>query len=123
DTDNTDGLVGNEDTLSAVLDSRPSDGSLLLNSDGSFTYTPNANYFGRDSFTYHVEDSDSAASNLASVTITVNEINDAPVAVDDSVTTDEDNAVSRNLLTTDSDTDNTDGLVGNEDTLSAVLDS
>src|SRR5439155_33572 len=63
DTDNSDGILGNEDTLTAVLDAGPTNGSLTLNADGSFTYTPNANYFGSDSFTYHAVDSRGAASN------------------------------------------------------------
>src|SRR5207244_634424 len=123
DTDNTDGIVGNEDTLSAALDSGPSHGALTLNADGTFNYTPNANFFGSDSFTYHAVDSDSAASNVATVTITVDEVHDATVAPYTTLFRSEDNAVSGNVLTNDSDTDNTDGIVGNDDTLSAVLDS
>src|SRR5439155_847410 len=106
DPDNTDGIVGNEDTLTAVLDAGPTNGSLTLNANGSFTYTPNANYFGSDSFTYHAIDSRGAASNVATVSLTITEVNDAPVAADDVATTNEDNAVSGNVLTNDSDTDN-----------------
>src|SRR5439155_22348535 len=94
DTDNTDGIVGNEDTLTAVLDAGPTNGSLILNADGSFTFTPNANYFGTDSFTYHAVDSRGAASNVATVSLTINEVNDAPVAADDAAATNEDNAIS-----------------------------
>jgi uncharacterized lipoprotein NlpE involved in copper resistance len=53
-----------------------------LNADGSFTYTPNANFNGSDAFTYRANDGTSV-SNVASVNITVNPVNDAPVAVDD----------------------------------------
>ena len=123
DTDNTDGLTGNDDTLTAVLDAGPSHGSLTFNADGSFSYTPDANYFGSDSFTYHVLDSDGAASNTATVMITVNEINDAPVANDDNLATNEDANVSGNVLNNDTDPDNTDGLAGNDATLSVVLDA
>ena len=66
--------------LSAVKVSDPSHGSLTLNSDGSFTYTPTAGYHGPDSFTYKANDG-FQDSNTATVTITVD---DAPVAVDDS---------------------------------------
>ncbi len=121
DPDNTDGLPGNEDTLTAVLDSGPANGSLTLNSDGGFAYTPNADYFGTDSFTYHAVDSDNAPSNIVTVTITVNEINDAPVANDDTAVTNEDTPVSGNVLTNDTDIDNTDGRPGNEDTHTASL--
>src|SRR5207244_6049259 len=117
DPDNTDGVVGNEDSLIAVLDAGPTNGSLTLNADGSFTYTPDANYFGADSFTYHAVDSRGAASNVATVSLTINEVNDAPTEADDAATNNADNAVSRHVLTNDSDPDNTDGILGNEDTL------
>jgi hypothetical protein len=58
---------------------------LTLNSDGSFTYTPDANWFGVDSFVYEV--SDGALTDIATVTFTVNSVNDVPVAVDDAYTT------------------------------------
>jgi VCBS repeat-containing protein len=68
--------------LTAIKDSDPAHGTLSLASDGSFTYTPVANYSGGDSFTYHANDgSNSSAS--ATVTITVNSVNDVPVAADD----------------------------------------
>ena len=59
---------------------------MTLASDGSFTYTPAANYNGADSFTYTASDG-TAVSNVATVTVTVTAVNDAPVAVDDSATT------------------------------------
>ena len=55
---------------------------MALNADGSFTYTPNADFNGADSFTYTASDG-AAASNVATVTITVTGVNDAPVAVND----------------------------------------
>jgi CSLREA domain-containing protein len=58
------------DTLSAVLDSGPDHGTLILNPDGSFTYTPNVNFIGSDFFTYKANDG-SAESNVATVSITV----------------------------------------------------
>jgi VCBS repeat-containing protein len=70
---------GDDDSLTAVLDAGPTNGTLTLNADGSFDYTPNANYNGPDSFTYHANDCQ-ADSNVATVTITVNDINDPPVA-------------------------------------------
>ncbi len=88
------GILANDsdvdgDPLSAILVDGPSHGSLTLAADGSFIYTPDANYFGTDSFTYKANDG-SADSNVATVAITVNAINDAPVAVDDSYRVDED---------------------------------
>ena len=67
------------DVLNAVLASGPTNGTLALGKDGSFTYTPNANFSGVDSFTYRANDG-TASSNLATVTINVNPVNDAPVA-------------------------------------------
>ncbi|MCI0640404.1 MAG: PKD domain-containing protein, partial [Gemmataceae bacterium] len=64
----------------AVLVSGPAHGALTLNSDGSFTYAPHANYNGSDSFTYRASDG-SLDSNVATVSLTVNPVNDAPVAV------------------------------------------
>jgi VCBS repeat-containing protein len=75
--------------LTAVLQTGPTDGLLTLNSNGSFTYTPNADFSGTDSFTYRANDG-SANSNLATVTINISEVNDPPAAVDDTYTTDED---------------------------------
>src|SRR6185369_15286115 len=88
------GLLGNDtdvdhDSLSAHLVSGPAHGSLTLNADGSFSYTPNADYNGSDSFTYKANDG-SADSNVATVNLTVNAVNDAPVAANDSYITNED---------------------------------
>ena len=78
------GVLGNDsdtdgDPLTAVLDTATSDGTLTLNSDGSFDYDPDPDFNGSDSFTYHANDG-SDDSNTATVTITVNSLNDPPVA-------------------------------------------
>ena len=65
------------DPLAALLVSGPSNGSVALNVNGSLTYRPNANFNGVDSFTYRASDG-SANSGLATVTITVIAVNDAP---------------------------------------------
>ena len=102
-------------TLTATLGASPAHGTVALAADGSFTYTPNANFNGTDSFTYTASDG-AAASNVATVTITVNAVNDAPVAVNDTATTDEDTAVSGNVLGNDTDVDghDADGGPGRE---------
>ncbi|MCF6386576.1 Ig-like domain-containing protein [Mycobacterium sp. MBM] len=100
------------DTLTATLVDGPANGTLTLNADGSFTYTPDADFNGTDSFTYTATDG-TATSSVATVSITVDPVNDTPVAAADSFTTDEDTAVSGNVLTNDSDTDG--------DTLTATL--
>lgn len=76
------------DALEAVLQSGPSNAaSFTLYADGSFTYTPKLNFNGTDSFTYKARDEHGALSNqAATVTITVNPVNDPPNAVDDYVT-------------------------------------
>jgi VCBS repeat-containing protein len=67
------------DALTAVLHSGPSHGTLDLHSDGSYTYTPSANYSGEDSFKYKANDGSGDSTLAATVTITVNAVNDAPV--------------------------------------------
>ena len=78
------GVLGNDtdadgDALSAVLAAGPANGALTLNGDGSFDYTPNADFNGSDSFTYVANDGVDD-SNIATVTITIAPVNDAPVA-------------------------------------------
>ena len=63
--------------------------SFTFNADGSFSYVPNDNYNGVDTFTYLVNDG-TVNSAAATVTITVNPVNDAPVANDDAFSVDED---------------------------------
>ena len=63
--------------LSAVLVSTASNGVLGLNPNGTFTYVPNTNFHGTDSFTYKANDGISD-SNIATVSITVNQINPPP---------------------------------------------
>ncbi|MCA9172704.1 MAG: tandem-95 repeat protein, partial [Planctomycetales bacterium] len=71
---------------------------------GSFTYTPDANFNGTDTFTYTV--SDGALTDTATVTITVAPVNDAPVAANDSFTTSEDTTSGAiDLLGNDTDVD------------------
>ena len=79
--------------LVAVKRSDPSNGSVTLNSDGSFTYTPNANFNGTDTFSYQISDVDGNTAS-ATVTITVNSVNDEPVAVADSYSVDEEELLS-----------------------------
>ncbi|MCF6391655.1 cadherin-like domain-containing protein, partial [Mycobacterium sp. MBM] len=100
------------DTLTATLVTGPANGTLELNTDGTFTYTPDADFNGADSFTYTAGDG-SATSSIATVSITVDPVNDTPVTAGDTFTTDEDTAVSGNVLSNDSDTDG--------DTLTATL--
>jgi PKD repeat protein len=65
------------DSLAAVLDTGPSNGTLTLTADGSFRYTPNANFNGTDGFTYLAGDGD-GGTDSADVTIEVQPVNDPP---------------------------------------------
>lgn len=93
--------------ITAVLVSDVSHGTLTLNSNGSFSYAPVANYNGIDSFTYKVNDG-TADSAAATVSITITPVNDSPVAVANSYTTNEDtvqNIDNSSLLANDTDID------------------
>lgn len=96
------------DSLSVSLVSMPLNGSIILNADGSFSYTPTANYFGSDSFTYKAADG-IASSNLATVSISVSSINDVPVARIDAYSIEENQLLTvsalNGVLSNDSDED------------------
>jgi VCBS repeat-containing protein len=87
------GLLANDvdaedDPLEASLVSGPSHGQLTLSADGSFTYTPDPDYFGPDSFVYQATDGTHADE--ATVSLAVRSVEDVPAADDDSYSTDED---------------------------------
>ncbi|WP_118951449.1 Ig-like domain-containing protein [Taibaiella helva] len=67
---------------SYVLNTAPVNGTLVMNADGTFTYTPNANYNGADSFQYRVCDADGDCD-TATVVLNIASVNDIPVAVND----------------------------------------
>lgn len=96
---------GNLKTDTVALASNPAHGSVVLNSDGTFTYTPADGFSGQDSFSYKVCDS-SGLCDEATVTILVNAVNKPPAANTDSETTPEDTAVTVNVAVNDSDPEN-----------------
>jgi VCBS repeat-containing protein len=76
------GVLGNDsdpdsDPITAQLVSNVAHGSLTLNADGSFSYTPDGNFNGTDSFTYRANDG-VQNSNTVTVTINVGAVNDPP---------------------------------------------
>ena len=79
-------------TLSASLSSHPQHGTVTMNADGSFSYSPPAGFTGTDSFTYRAYDNTSA-SNEATVTLTVENPNQPPVAHDQLISTDQNTPV------------------------------
>ena len=103
------GVIANDtdadgNTLTAVLVGTVKHGSLSLNSNGSFSYSPNTNYNGSDSFTYAPYDG-VVTGNVATVSINIAPVNDPPIAVDDSASVAEDGSVDVRVLDNDSDPD------------------
>ncbi|EOK5697822.1 tandem-95 repeat protein [Vibrio parahaemolyticus] len=98
DTFEDDGKVVSLDTNNG-----PANGTVSVNPDGSVTYTPNDNYVGKDTFTYVV--TSGGVSESTTVTVNVTPVNDAPVAKDDIATTQEDTAVTIDVLSNDTDVD------------------
>ncbi len=114
--DATNGVLANDDTDSGTLTvavyDLPSHGTVTLGSNGSFIYTPTANFSGTDTFSYQATNATGEESNVALVTITVVEANDAPTGVDDSYTVTEDTTLTKTastgVLANDTDPDDDD---------------
>ena len=92
------------DSVTYALDSDGAHGTAVVHADGTFTYTPDADFNGSDSFTFTVSDGH-GGSNTYSYSVTVNPVNDAPVSANDVASTNEDNAVTFDVRTNDSDVD------------------
>jgi VCBS repeat-containing protein len=91
------GVLGNDDDpdgtpLTATLVTGPDHGALVLNADGSFSYIPDDDFNGTDSFIYRASDG-SFTSAPVTVTLTVSPVNDAPVSDPDAYTTGEGTAL------------------------------
>ena len=94
---NDSDVDGDTLTVNTVPISGPSNGSLTLNSDGTFTYTPDADFSGSDSFTYEVTDGNGGRAQ-AVVNLTVTPVNDSPsILLTDLIT-----SLEENTNTTDS---------------------
>jgi VCBS repeat-containing protein len=116
----SNGVLANDtdaggDSLTAVLDTAPAHGQLSLNSDGTFTYTPDAGFKGTDSFSYHATD---GMDDSNSVMVSLQVENVAPTADNDEYT-----ASPGQILNV-----NTPGVLGNDgdaggDVITAVLDT
>ncbi|EOD9423375.1 Ig-like domain-containing protein, partial [Vibrio campbellii] len=91
------------DTLTIVNASVPADQGTVEIVDGKLVFTPAENFNGEATISYTV--SDGALEDSAEVSVTVNSVNDAPVANDDSAVTDEDTPVTINVLPNDTDVD------------------
>ncbi|WP_299178600.1 Ig-like domain-containing protein [uncultured Neptuniibacter sp.] len=91
------------DTLS-VTGTSGVNGSAVVNSNGTITFTPAAGFSGSETFNYSISDGQ-GGSDSASVTVTVSAVNHAPVASNDSASTNQDSAVTISVLANDSDAD------------------
>nr|WP_256010606.1 tandem-95 repeat protein [Vibrio parahaemolyticus] len=98
-----DTFEGDDKVVSLDTNNGPANGTVSVNPDGSVTYTPNDNYHGADSFTYIV--TSGGVSESTTVNVDVTPVNDAPMAKDDIATTQEDTAVTIDVLPNDSDVD------------------
>ncbi|QQD01746.1 tandem-95 repeat protein (plasmid) [Vibrio parahaemolyticus] len=98
-----DTFESTDKVVSLDADNGPKNGSVIVNNDGTVTYTPDDNYVGKDTFTYVV--TSGGVSESTTVTVNVTPVNDAPVAKDDIATTQEDTAVTIDVLPNDSDVD------------------
>ena len=115
------GLLANDtdadgNLLLAILKAQPAHGAVTINLNGSFTYTPDDDFNGEDTFYYAAYDGLAYSADQA-VTITVTPLNDPPVAQSDSYNTNEDVQL---------DVDAVDGLLDNDsdlegDGLTAIL--
>ena len=93
------------DGLTYFKQSDPSNGTLGTITNNQVVYTPTQDFNGEDTFIYKATDGN-ADSNGATVTVTVNAVNDAPVTEDQTASTDEDTALEITLTATDVDNDN-----------------
>lgn len=93
---------GNILTINTIQVSGPSHGTLLINPNGTYVYTPDMHYIGTDVFTYQVCDNGMPSlCATATVTINVTLFYRAPVAIDDIVNIDEDNPITIDVLNND----------------------
>ena len=97
------GVAGEGGSLSFSVRTQPSNGGLVV-SAAMYTYTPDADFFGTDSFTFVVSES-GRTSAAATVTLNVTAVNDAPTATDSNATTDEDTELTGNASASDVDGD------------------
>ncbi|MDF5039051.1 tandem-95 repeat protein, partial [Vibrio parahaemolyticus] len=98
-----DTFEGKDKVVSLDAENGPKNGTVIVNNDGTVTYTPDDNYVGKDTFTYVV--TSGGVSESTTVEVNVTPVNDAPVAKDDTAITDEDTPVTIDVLPNDTDVD------------------
>ncbi|SDW90271.1 cadherin-like domain-containing protein, partial [Litoreibacter albidus] len=90
-----------------VIDATSPNGEVVINADGTVTFTPDADFNGETTITYTIED-EAGNTDTATVVVTVEAVNDDPVANDDAASTNEDEAVTIDVLGNDTDVDGDD---------------
>jgi gliding motility-associated-like protein len=99
DTDDAENIL----TVNSTPVSNVTNGTLQLNTDGTFTYTPNPDFNGSDSFVYEVCNNENPQEcDQATVYINVVPVNDIPVAVDDSFSGNQDEEIPGDVSLNDS---------------------
>jgi Ca2+-binding RTX toxin-like protein len=118
-----DSTTGNEDTvlkINVLGNDNDDDGDLLtitavtqgdhgavgINDDGTVSYTPDVEFSGTDAFSYTISDGNGGIDQ-ATVSITINNVNDAPITTPDDVTLDEETTATVEVLRNDTDVDST----------------
>ncbi|HMO34877.1 MAG TPA: Ig-like domain-containing protein, partial [Gemmatales bacterium] len=103
-------LAANDSDSDGTLDltsiervDQPLHGQININNDGTVTYTHDGSETTSDSFTYTIRDNGGKVSNIATVTLTINPVDDAPVAMDDEAEVDQGQSIVINVAANDSD--------------------
>ncbi len=101
--DTLDGLPTDPTKVTITQVSTPSNGSVVINSDGTVTYTPNPGYSGTDTFTYQICENLNPG-NCATATVTITVLPNQIEAIDDSGTTDPNTPVTTPVIGNDTST-------------------
>ncbi|MBK8188743.1 MAG: cadherin-like domain-containing protein [Cellvibrio sp.] len=106
-------------TYAVITNQATTNGTVSVAANGSYTYTPNANYSGSDSFVVNVTDAQGFTTPVT-VNVTVNPIDDGSVA-NQNVVTNEDVVLNGNLPTTDADGAVTYAVITNQATTNGTV--
>ncbi|MEZ4509172.1 MAG: Ig-like domain-containing protein, partial [Eubacteriales bacterium] len=115
-------VATNADTITLTINTPASHGTAGIDASGNVTYVPGKDFNGTDSFVYTATDG-AEATDTGTFTINIAQVNDAPETLDDTATTNEDNAVDISVLANDSDVDMQSGLNANpeNESISVVI--
>ena len=94
---NDSDVDGTVDPASIVITGTPTNGSIVVNANGTVDYIHDGSETLSDSFSYTILDNSGAVSNTATVNLTVTPVNDAPVANNDAFTVNEGSTTNLNL--------------------------